>query len=696
LAPNRKSIPGFRIGAVRARPAAVPYRELLFMRPLIQSNRPLARLALCLALAVFALTLAPLAAAEPGAAQLADLPLDDLLNLQVTGAARTAQRRSEAAAAVTVITADEIRALGHRTIADALRTVRGLNVAYDRSYSFLGVRGFYAAGDYNTRVLLLIDGNRVNDNLYDQAFIGSEAPIDIDHVERIEFIPGQGSPVYGANAFFGVVNVVTKRLSDTPSSVAAGAASFGTHEASATLSRRTEGGANWLLSASRRRADGPDLYFDGQSSALAPDGRTHGTDYERRDGVRLAIDAGNLTLSALHADRDKGIGAPVDMVLGDTRSRYNDRQTLLDLTWRQRLSDQTEWITRGFGGQYRFIGDYALDYPPITVNQDDDLGRWWGIETRWLRRAWRGHSLQLGAEYQRSSTIRFRNMDLDDSGTTYLDVNRSDERFSLYAQDSIELMASTILDLGLRVDHHRNLPTQQHPRVALIQRLGADVVVKAIYGTAFRPPNAFESYYEVVGPGGYLANPALGPERVRGGELVLDWTPRADTRVSLSTYESRARDMIVLDFDGTAGLYTFRNLGELRMRGVELEVERRWRNGGLVRANVSQQRADGSAGDSFAQLSPREMGKLVGIVPLSARWTLGLNAQAYARRGPAAGFGVLNGTLSTRLPVAGANLTFSVLNLFDREYDDPGSVPERQPVVRQDGRTWRARAEFVF
>src|SRR5688572_2228394 len=196
------------------------------MRPLNRSTPLLRRMALWLALAT-ASAPGALAAAERGAAQLADLPLDDLLNLEVTGASRTAQRRSTAAAAVTVITAAEIKALGHRTLADALRTVRGLNVVYDRSYSYLGVRGFFAPGDYNTRVLLLIDGNRVNDNLYDMAFIGSEAPIDIDLVERIEFIPGQGSPVYGANAFFGVINVVTRRLPQQRSALAFGAERHG-------------------------------------------------------------------------------------------------------------------------------------------------------------------------------------------------------------------------------------------------------------------------------------------------------------------------------------------------------------------------------------------------------------------------------------------------------------------------------------
>jgi hypothetical protein len=154
------------------------------------AHRPMPRLRhLAIALAIHALSAGAAATSEPGPAQLADLPLDDLLNLQVTGASRTAQRRSEAAGSVTVITAAEIKALGYRKLADALRTVRGLNVVYDRTYSYLGVRGFFAPGDYNTRVLLLIDGNRVNENLYDMAFIGTEAPIDIDLVERIEFIP---------------------------------------------------------------------------------------------------------------------------------------------------------------------------------------------------------------------------------------------------------------------------------------------------------------------------------------------------------------------------------------------------------------------------------------------------------------------------------------------------------------------------
>jgi outer membrane receptor protein involved in Fe transport len=84
------------------------------------------------------------------------------------------------------------------------------------------------------------------------------------------------------------------------------------------------------------------------------------------------------------------------------------------------------------------------------------------------------------------------------------------------------------------------------------------------------------------------------------------------------------------------------------------------------------------------------------VLPLSAHWTLGVDAQAYSRRGAAAGYGIVNTTLSTRLPLARATLSLSAYNLLDREYDDPGSLPDRLPTVRQDGRTWRVRLDVPF
>lgn len=650
--------------------------------------------ALGVLLTSLALPACELHAATPTVQELASMPLDRLLDMDITGASRRPQRMSEAPGAVTVITAEEIHALGYRNIADALRSVRGLSVVYDRSYTFLGVRGFYAPGDYNTRVLLLVDGNRANENLYEQAYLGSEAPLDIDQVERIEFIPGQGSAVYGANALLGVVNVVMRPAAASPSRATLLLGSDGDREWRATVRLGGGGGdAAWLLAASRRVVRGGDVLLpDTQGGLIGP---LRGIDHEAQSRLRLAGQGASWRVSLLHVDRDKGIGAPVYTIPSDARSANRDVQTLADASWQHTFDTKTDVQARLFAGHYRFVGTYAIDYPPPTLNRDDDDGRWWGVEARVITRAFAGHVLQVGAELQRSTRIEFRNFDLDEARTTYLDSRAQDHRAGLYAEDHIELGGGFSATLGLRADRQQGRAVEVHPRLALIWRAGDSWVTKLVHGSAFRPPNAFERDYEVAGHGGYQRNPALRMEKVRGSELVAEWTPRPAWRVVMSAYHTQARELIVLDaLPGDSGQYVFRNLGAQTLRGLEGELQWRGDGGLMLRANVSLQAPSG--GDAFTGQSPRRMAKLTAIVPLPADWTLGLDAQAVSRRGAAAGYAVLNATLSHRLPWRGAEFALTVNDLANRRYADPGTLPEHQPLVMQDGRRAHLRFTLAF
>ena len=141
---------------------------------------------------------------------LADLSLEQLLDVNITSASKFSQRASEAPASVSVLTAEDFRTYGWRTLVDALNSVRSFYFVTDRAYSYLGVRGFQPVGDYNARVLLLIDGYRFNDNIFDQAQVGREFGLDLDLIERIEIVRGPSSSVYGGNALLAVVNVITK------------------------------------------------------------------------------------------------------------------------------------------------------------------------------------------------------------------------------------------------------------------------------------------------------------------------------------------------------------------------------------------------------------------------------------------------------------------------------------------------------
>src|SRR5712675_1973121 len=156
---------------------------------------------------------------------LTELPLKALMNLDVPKvytASKIEQKTTKAPSSVTIVTADEIKKFGYRTLTDLLQSVPGFNVSYDRNYAFLGARGV-SLGDFNSRMLLLVNGHRVNNNLTDGAYIETDFILDLDIIDRVEIIRGPGSVLYGNNAFFGVINVVTRQGKQVNGAEASGA-----------------------------------------------------------------------------------------------------------------------------------------------------------------------------------------------------------------------------------------------------------------------------------------------------------------------------------------------------------------------------------------------------------------------------------------------------------------------------------------
>ena len=664
------------------------------------------RHAIALAAAVFA---SASAHAAPATQDLTTVPFEQLLSMEVYSASKFLQKSSEAPSTVSVITAAEIRDYGWRTLADVARSVRGLYVNYDRNYSYLGERGFLRPGDYNTRFLLQVDGMRINDVVYDQAPLGGEFPLELDLIERIEFVAGPGSSIYGSSAFFGVINVITKSAHDLSGTrVTAEAGSAGARKASASIAWRDDGGTGYLLAGSRYRSDGRDLYFPAFDTPEQNHGVATGRDYE--SGARLFARAsrGPLRLVLMHAERNKGVPtAAFGQDFNDPRSWTRDTQTFADLSYDEALDAGTQLLARTFFGRYDSYGNYVDADAERTYTIDGSTGRWWGAEVKLVTTRFEGHKLVAGAEFQRDALLAQSIRELAPMPGTLLSEQHSDSRVGIYVQDEWTLTPTLLFNAGVRLDHHAGLPAVASPRAALIWQAQADTTVKAMYGTAYRAPNNYEKFYSYLGDGGQLANPALGKERITSVELVLVRQLGQNGRLTATAFNNRVHGLITQLIDAASGYPKFENAEQARARGLELEYERNWESQATLRASVSLQHVESSpnpglpmADEALRANAPRGLGKLNFALPVAPGWRLGTEVQYVGARravnGEAGAFWVANVTLLARQLAPNTELSISAYNLFDRHYADPGSVEHVQATLPQDGRSLLVRLHHAF
>lgn len=638
---------------------------------------------------VAAMLSAALAAAQPASAQtgagdLSTLPLEQLLQMEVQGASRIAGSALEAPSAVSVITREDIRTFGYRTLGDALASVRGVYLSRDRNYQYLGIRGFARPGDYNSRVLILVDGYALNDGIYNQAPNGHEFPLDMELVERIEFIPGAGSALYGSNAFFAVVNVVTRAAGDIGAQARVHAQSHGGNGVNVTFGRRYDSGLEVTLSATRDRSRGADLAF--QDFQAVNDGRAQGLDFEHADKLYARISNGPFTLTAGRAARVKGIPtASFATAFNVPGTRTEDAYRFADIGYRWSVGARTELVARAGYHSYAYTGNYIYDVPPLTVNRDEARASGFSAEARLLHQLSERQRIVVGVERRHNRTLDQLNYDIDPE-TSYLDDRRKSVSTGLYVETDYRLRPDLSLNAGLRHDRHDGFPASNSPRLGLVYQPRAGEAFKLLYGKAFRVPNFYERFYSA--PATQKANPGLEPEQITTQELVYERT-RKQTRFSASLFRTSIASLIDQVVDPADGLQVFVNTGRVRARGVEAEAEHSFPGGLRLRGNLALQRA---AGAVRLDNSPRVIAKLFASLPLRGDWLrAGLEALHVGQRegrGGVGGYTVLNLTAIARIGER-LELRASIYNLGGKRYADPASDAFVQERIFQDGRTAR-------
>lgn len=641
----------------------------------------------------------------------------DLLRAEqtlITVASRYAQTVRQVPFTVTVVSDEEIRRYGYRTLADVLRATAGVYLSVSREGRTLGWLRGITAND-NNKILLLIDGIPFYDGVYTHAWLDEYIPLT--HVRQIEIIKGPGSVVYGTNAFAGVINVVTYGAGEVDGGFArAESGSFSRRGAAAVAGHRL--GEQGAIRATVRA-----LSLEGDGMDRTPDGgyNIHARNPRQAFHAGLDMRLGNLTLRYNHIDYQHTyfVNSQDDLLSVFTESademslRYSNDFASALYEFRPSRSLQIQpYVYAQYHnnpGSYGYIE--GVDFSEIervlvdTTKNTERYGA--GVQTR----------LRLGPKHV---TIGGFGVELDRvvsiSDRVFLNGNGEPETPSAFRAEPALIWnrfgfvqhtytASWWLELtgGIRLDAHSYAGIFPSPRVgALI--VTDNGVIKLLYGRAFRAPNARELLVKVEpddnGDNPFTSgNPNLESEKVDTFELEFSGDPNEVLSLRGALFASQIQDAIAKvssDDRPSLGNEYYANTRGSQVAGFEGEASARLTKVRLT-GNYTYTRAlDALTGNLVYEFPPHMTHLRVSYAAAPGLWLSGL-VDMYGRRpradwSPDAGledgppFGLIHAALSTDVIADGrVRLDASVRNVFNLDYETLISAEDANTMTTSAG-----------
>lgn len=645
----------------------------------------------------------------------------------IISATKLIQHLEEAPAIATVISEKEIRNMGARNLLDVLKRVPGLAVSIVTGYGKFGVESRGIISPSSERVLLMIDGHRVNESIRGTG-IWHFGDMTVENIKRVEVVRGPLFAIHGANAFAAMINVVTKDAKDIDGVDArVGSGSFDTRHYNILAGSKKSDKSKFEIA-------GMVDYFDTNGAKLHIDrdaaGGSGDTVYQiDKTDVSLKMAYGDFTFNSRYLERngDGGYVGPLN-VLSD-KSREEVRHFLGDLKYAHSLSKIIDLKFKAYFDQFEWFsfveilpGGVSPLFPDGMIGTPEVKNRTTGLEVQVDFSIGEKNTLTAGTLYEKIEQFDVKHsanfdpttdpplhlgslQDVTSWGNWNRDVNRYIS--AIYLQDIWKITPKVEATLGIRHDRYSDFGETTNPRFGMVWRYSANTIAKFLYGEAFRAPSFVELYNEnnPVQRG----NADLDPEKIKTFEVSLESGFFEKYKTRFTYFYSEIDDLI----RERKPDWRYENLDEAVVDGIEAEGAHYFNKSSNIYVNYTYQNArDKNTHHRLPDVAAQKGN--VGFNLAFGRY-VNINANLLVvgprprdsrdSRDRVDGYEVVDLTLIGKNFFKNLEIRGSIYNLFDESYADPEKYTD--PLQRKglllleddyprEGRSFVLEARYKF
>ena len=627
---------------------------------------------------------------------------------------------ARAPAVASVITDADIKKIGATSLEEILETVPGLHVSvspvgYNPIYVVRGIQS-----EFNPQVLVLINGIPITNQ-----YLGNRSQVwggfPVNNISRIEIIRGPGSAIFGADAFSGVVNIVTKTATDiSGNEFGIRAGSFNTkdawilhgsniHDFEVAFSLQLHDTDGYEEVIDQDAQTGFDALF-GTTASLAP-----GPINTKRDNVDARVDVvkGDWQFRlGYQGRRDMGTGVGISQALDPNGSGNSDRLNT-DLTYHDTTYNDWDLTAQISYFDISAKSDLVINppgaatplgaFPSGVIGNPDVYERHTRLNLSAFYTGIDDHQLRLGAGYNYDDMYRTEEsknfflvagglpvplgsvVDVSNDPTSVFIQPHDREAYYEFLQDEWSFAPDWNMTAGVRHDHYSDFGDTINPRLALVWQTKYNMTSKLLYGHAFRAPS-FAELYNINNPVA-IGNPELDPETIDTIEIALNVQHTPDLSTGLSLFHYKMSDIIRLVLDNptspTTSTSTYQNTGNQTGHGFELEATWDVRKDFTLKGNFAFQDSKDEDTNSDAANAPQKQLYVRADWEFKRDWNLDGQANWVADRKRAAGdtrpevddYTTVDVTLRYKPENSPWEFALSGRNIFDEDVREPSPAP---------------------